>query len=115
MRATGIFAGSVTSPRPASPRGAFTGAPYALRAVPPSGNSPTWGSCLAAALRVEVLAHDEQVADLPAEHALERRAPTEQRRRIGLAQPLAGAARDRKEDLQSRIDAEQVREPLELV
>jgi hypothetical protein len=72
-------------------------------------------SSLAPALRVEVLAHHEEIGDLAAQHALERRAAAEHRRGVRLAQPLVGAARERKEDLQRRIDAEQVREPLEQV
>ena len=70
-------------------------------------------SSLAPALRVEVLAHDVEVGDLAAEHAVERRAAAEQRRRVGLAHPFVGAALRREEDLQRRVDAEQVRQPLE--
>src|SRR4030095_11029971 len=70
-------------------------------------------SRLAAALRVEVFADDVQIGDLAAEHAVERRAAAEQARAVGLAHPLVGPPGRRKEDLQRRVDAEQVRQPLE--
>ena len=66
----------------------------ALRARPTRGEPAGWpgaGSRLAAALRIEVLAHDVQIGHLAAEHALQRRLPAEERRAVRPAHPLIGA------------------------
>ena len=59
--------------------------------------------------------YKRQVRHLAAEHAIECGAAAEQARRIRFANPFLGAPRRRKEDLQRRVDAEQVREALKHV